>query len=110
TGGGIVFSAGSLTFGGSLVVDSRIQQIVRNALSEAFVETPRLSIARHSSAVATISLRGRLGLRYVLQGSPTLASGSWEDIAVLDLRNSVVERLDVPVSRDRYFYRAVQVP
>ena len=36
-GGGIVFSAGSLTFGGSLVVDPAIQQIVRNALAEAGV-------------------------------------------------------------------------
>ena len=28
-GGGIVFSAGSLTFGGSLVVDPTIQQLIR---------------------------------------------------------------------------------
>jgi hypothetical protein len=35
TGGGFVLSAGSLTFGGSLVVDPAIQQIVRNALAEA---------------------------------------------------------------------------
>jgi hypothetical protein len=35
SGGGIVFSAGSITFGGSLVVDEKIQQIVRNALAEA---------------------------------------------------------------------------
>jgi len=34
-GGGFVFSAGSITFGGSLVVDPKIQQIVRNALAEA---------------------------------------------------------------------------
>jgi hypothetical protein len=34
-GGGFVFSVGSITFGGSLVVDEKIQQIVRNALSEA---------------------------------------------------------------------------
>jgi N,N-dimethylformamidase beta subunit-like protein/tachylectin len=34
--GGFVFSAGSLSFGGSLVVDSALQQIVRNALFEAY--------------------------------------------------------------------------
>src|SRR5436853_811816 len=34
-GGGFVFSAGSLTFGGSLVVDGAIQQIIRNALTKA---------------------------------------------------------------------------
>ncbi len=33
-GGGFVFSTGSLTFGGSLVVDAQLQQIVRNALDE----------------------------------------------------------------------------
>ena len=36
-GGGFVFSVGSITFGGSLVVDTKIQQIVRNALSAAWV-------------------------------------------------------------------------
>ena len=29
-GGGIVFSAGSLTFGGSLVIDRTIQELLRN--------------------------------------------------------------------------------
>lgn len=36
-GGGFVFSVGSLTFGGSLVVDSTIQQLMRNVLSRAGV-------------------------------------------------------------------------
>lgn len=36
-GGGLVLSAGSLTFGGSLPVDAAIQQILRNALAEAGV-------------------------------------------------------------------------
>jgi hypothetical protein len=31
-GGGFVFSVGSMTFGGSLVVDDKIQRILRNAL------------------------------------------------------------------------------
>jgi hypothetical protein len=34
-GGGIVFSVGSLTFGGSLVVDPTIQQLMRNVLTRA---------------------------------------------------------------------------
>ncbi len=36
-GGGFVFSVGSLTFGGSLVVDAKIQQLMRNVLSRAGV-------------------------------------------------------------------------
>jgi hypothetical protein len=36
-GGGIVFSAGSLTFGGSLVVDRTIQELIRNVLTRAGV-------------------------------------------------------------------------
>jgi hypothetical protein len=36
-GGGFVFSVGSVTFGGSLVVDARIQQIMRNVLQTAGV-------------------------------------------------------------------------
>ena len=34
-GGGLVFSVGSITFGGSLVIDPRLQKIVRNVLAEA---------------------------------------------------------------------------
>jgi hypothetical protein len=37
SGGGIVFSVGSLTFGGSLVVDSTIQQLMRNVLTRVGV-------------------------------------------------------------------------
>lgn len=37
SGGGIVFSVGSLTFGGSLVVDRTIQQLMRNVLARAGV-------------------------------------------------------------------------
>jgi hypothetical protein len=33
-GGGFVFSVGSMSFGGSLVVDEKLQQIVRNILEE----------------------------------------------------------------------------
>ena len=36
-GGGIVFSAGSLTFGGSLVVDKTIQELIGNVLTRAGV-------------------------------------------------------------------------
>lgn len=34
--GGFVFCAGSISFGGSLVVDPDLQQVVRNALAEAY--------------------------------------------------------------------------
>lgn len=36
-GGGFVFSVGSITFGGSLVVDRTIQQLMRNVLTNARV-------------------------------------------------------------------------
>ena len=36
-GGGFVFSVGSITFGGSLVVDTRIQQLMHNVLAKAGV-------------------------------------------------------------------------
>ena len=36
-GGGFVFSVGSITFGGSLVVDARIQQLMHNVLAKAGV-------------------------------------------------------------------------
>jgi hypothetical protein len=32
--GGFVFAAGSLTFGGSLAVDTKLQQVLQNVLSE----------------------------------------------------------------------------
>jgi hypothetical protein len=32
--GGFVFAAGSLTFGGSLAVDSKLQQVLQNVLNE----------------------------------------------------------------------------
>jgi hypothetical protein len=38
SGGGIVFSVGSLSFGGSLVVDPTIQQLMRNVLTRAGVD------------------------------------------------------------------------
>ena len=37
SGGGIVFSVGSLTFGGSLVVDSTIQKLMRNVMTRTGV-------------------------------------------------------------------------
>jgi hypothetical protein len=37
SGGGVVFSVGSLTFGGSLVVDRTIQELMRNVLARAGV-------------------------------------------------------------------------
>ena len=54
--GGMVFSAGSLSFGGSLVVDPVLQQIVRNVLQRAAAgpsavgdETPDAALARVTS-------------------------------------------------------------
>ena len=41
-GGGFVFSAGSITFGGSLVIDPAMRLIVLNALGRAGVQAPAL--------------------------------------------------------------------
>jgi hypothetical protein len=40
--GGLILSAGSITFGGSLAVDTELQQIVRNALETARQRVPNL--------------------------------------------------------------------
>jgi hypothetical protein len=48
-GGGIVFSVGSITFGGSLPVDPKIQQIVRNALSQANIFPGGLTLGDYAN-------------------------------------------------------------
>jgi hypothetical protein len=40
--GGLILSAGSIAFGGSLAVDAALQQIVRNALETARQRIPNL--------------------------------------------------------------------
>ncbi len=51
-GGGFVFSVGSITFGGSLVVDRNIQQIVRNALSPSTDRIPAVTELGEGSRIA----------------------------------------------------------
>ena len=64
-GGGFVFSVGSLTFGGSLVVDGQLQAIVRNVLDECLASNrPRMvevlaRSARHRARVDAHSQRIR---------------------------------------------------
>jgi hypothetical protein len=52
--GGFVFSVGSISFGGSLVVDPVLQQIVRNAMDEA----ERLAGASHAGAAPRVFVLG----------------------------------------------------
>jgi hypothetical protein len=109
-GGGFVFSVGSISFGGSLVVDSSLQQILRNALAEAFIKTPRLSVVPLSRTIGQISLRGRFGAAYAIQASPNLRSGSWVTVANLILNDSLVKTLDISFNTGGRFYRAVLQP
>jgi hypothetical protein len=56
--GGFVFAAGSLTFGGSLAVDPKLQQIVRNVLNECLErKSPRIS--KHSKTLRRLGPRHR---------------------------------------------------
>jgi len=50
--GGFVFSVGSMSFCGSLVVDERVQQIVRNALDRA-IEVQGAELFRRGDAGRT---------------------------------------------------------
>ena len=54
-GGGGVFSGGALSFGGSLVIDPVLQQVVRNVLDE-FLATP-LAVPRAPGRLAAHSLQ-----------------------------------------------------
>ncbi len=57
-GGGWVFSAGSINFGGSLVVDCALQRIVRNALDDALGRRRRRAPRRVPRARPRLPRRG----------------------------------------------------
>ncbi len=88
--GGFVFSAGSMTFGGSLVVDDKIQTIVANAIDEAIVvgNWPGLWTADIDAAVnwgngKVYFFKGGEYIRYNIKadvsdaGYPSPISGNW---------------------------------
>jgi hypothetical protein len=60
-GAGFVFSAGSLTFGGSLVLDPILQQIVRNVLDECLLKQVKLPDVSDSDGLIWLK-HGIIGL------------------------------------------------
>ncbi len=89
--GGFVFTAGSISFGGSLVIDSALQQIVRNALQDAMP----LADANGATASRTFELsrnepnpfRSSTAIRYVLPSRSSVR------LAVFDVAGREVARL-----------------
>ena len=92
--GGFVFSAGSLSFGGSLVIDATLQQIVRNALflayhkvtavgEEAASGAPQFTLARNEPNPFTAGT----AIRY------SLARAGAVRLGVYDVRGRLVAKL-----------------
>ena len=111
-GGGIVFSVGSITFGGSLVADWRIQQILRNAAAEACADCPTVTVVGPPNVAQNLVLRvrGRYGKTYLIQGARDPRPNLWQTAATVLLDSNVTKSVTLRVTGDRSFYRAVQVP
>jgi len=110
--GGIVFSVGSITFGGSLVADWRIQQILRNAVAEACADCPTLTVLGPPTVAMNlvVRLRGRYGKSYRIESSRDPRPNSWQTVATVSLDSDVVKSVNLRLTGDRLFYRAVQAP
>jgi hypothetical protein len=91
--GGFVFSAGSLSFGGSLVIDPVLQQLVRNVLAEAAGTATGVSRPEPVVAGATLApaqpnpFSARTTVRY------TLSEARQVRLTVYDARGRTVARL-----------------
>ena len=107
--GGFVFGTGSISFGGSLVVDPALQQIVSNALNEALADPPQLKLASISGGWAQLKIRGRPSMHYLIQQSTDLNSTNWEDIALL-LGDGTTQTVLTPCPANAAFYRSVPKP
>ncbi|MEZ4387017.1 MAG: DUF6605 domain-containing protein [Candidatus Krumholzibacteriia bacterium] len=90
--GGFVFCAGSISFGGSLVEDPILQQVVRNALAEAY---GTVGVSDPGTALAGLGLganrpnpfRSSTVIRYAVPATGTVR------LAVYDLRGREVATL-----------------
>jgi hypothetical protein len=109
-GGGWVFSVGSITFGGSLVVDSRLQQILRNALEDAMAEAPSLTLRRGPAGTTLAQVRGRFGASYQLQHTANWPSSPWTPLADLTLNTNLTATLTLELNEPQTFLRLLQLP
>lgn len=107
--GGFVFGAGSISFGGSLVVDARLQQIVSNALNEALADPPQLKLSSTTGGWAQLNLRGRPSMNYLVQQSTNLFSPNWQDVELL-AGDGTTQTVLTPCPANAAFYRAVLKP
>jgi hypothetical protein len=108
-GGGIVFSVGSISFGGSLVVDGTLQQILRNALTEALSPPPNLNLVGMTASSIQLSLRGRPGGQYSIQSCNQLGADTWHSVTSMN-GNGTVQTLSLPQTENQQFYRAILQP
>jgi hypothetical protein len=96
-GGGGVFSAGSLSFGGSLVIDPVLQQVIRNVLDE-FLLSPAAVPPGPGGGLATRALdppwpdpfAGRTNIRFTLRRPDRVRLGVF-DVAGRQVRTLVDE-------------------
>ena len=109
-GGGFVFSVGSISFGGSLVVDPILQRLVRNVVEEAFLPPPRLEVGTLASPqdLLALYLRPRFNMTYSIQGSSTLG-GPWQSITNLT-GNGRTQAVTIPLTDGSRFFRAEPMP
>ncbi|HXJ61423.1 MAG TPA: N,N-dimethylformamidase beta subunit family domain-containing protein [Verrucomicrobiae bacterium] len=109
-GGGFLFSVGSLTFGGSLVVDGQLLQILRNALDDALSGAPRLTLRRGPGQTSSAQIRGRAGASYQLQRADSLSDLNWLPFATVTLENTLSIELLIENSSSQMFLRMQLAP
>jgi hypothetical protein len=107
-GGGLVFSVGSLAFAGSLAVDARIQQIVRNALTQALAlprPRPILYNPQRLGGTFSFSFDTVSGLSYVVQSKDTLSAATWNTLQTIPGDGNEKIATDSSASGGQRFYR-----
>jgi hypothetical protein len=109
-GGGFVFSAGSLSFGGSLAVDSRIQQIVRNALTQGLAlprPRPVLYGAQYLGNTFSFWFDTVSGGSYVIQYKDSLAA-AWNDLQTIPGDGTPKQATDLTSMANRFYRVSLQ--
>ena len=104
--GGFVFSVGSITFGGMLVVDTQLQQLLRNVVKEALTPAPSiLSFISPVTGQYNLRFHGRPGAPYGVEGSVHMGT-DWTEIIDVPLADTQDEYTAVTINGNpRYFYR-----
>ena len=109
--GGFVFSVGSITFGGMLVVDPQLQQLLRNVVKEALTPAPSiLSFISPATGQYNLRFHGRPGALYGIEGSVHMGT-DWTEIVNVPLTDAQDEYTSIAINGNpRYFYRVKRKP